>query len=257
MGGVGHASLFTTTSDLARFARMMLQRGELDGVRVFKPETVTLMTSVQSTAGPAKSRCEPSAGSSGARLGHRHAVSHATARLHAASRRAVPHRRLRSHRLDWAETRRWIDSFSRTFVIFLCNRKTSPLQGIPVGASDDHPVVNVSWDDAKAFCEWLCKKGGCTYRLPTDHEWSAAVGIGARESTVGTTPESLSAKIKDEYPWGRQWPPSEGAGNYADEDRRKRFPAEKTIEGYSDGFAGDSPGDELPAKRTGDLRPWR
>lgn len=45
MGGVaGHAGLFSTADDLARFARMLLQGGELDGVRVLKPETVALMT---------------------------------------------------------------------------------------------------------------------------------------------------------------------------------------------------------------------
>lgn len=50
MGGVaGHAGLFTTASDLARYARMLLNLGELDGVRIFKPETVKLMTSVQSS----------------------------------------------------------------------------------------------------------------------------------------------------------------------------------------------------------------
>src|ERR1700756_1514883 len=48
MGGVaGHAGLFTTASDLARFARMLLNGGELDGRRVFKSETVRLMTQVQ------------------------------------------------------------------------------------------------------------------------------------------------------------------------------------------------------------------
>lgn len=52
MGGVaGHAGLFTTAYDLARYARMMLNLGELDGVRIFKPETVKLMTSVQTPAG--------------------------------------------------------------------------------------------------------------------------------------------------------------------------------------------------------------
>lgn len=51
MGGVaGHAGLFTTAADLARFARMMLNKGELDGVRVLRPETVTAMTSIQSPA---------------------------------------------------------------------------------------------------------------------------------------------------------------------------------------------------------------
>ncbi len=48
MGGVaGHAGVFGTAADLARYARMMLHHGELDGVRIFKPETVALMTRVQ------------------------------------------------------------------------------------------------------------------------------------------------------------------------------------------------------------------
>lgn len=49
MGGVaGHAGLFSTAADLARFARMMLNQGHLEGARILKPETVKLMTSVQS-----------------------------------------------------------------------------------------------------------------------------------------------------------------------------------------------------------------
>lgn len=49
MGGVtGHAGLFSTIGDLARYSRMMLRQGELDGTRVLRPETVQLMTSVQS-----------------------------------------------------------------------------------------------------------------------------------------------------------------------------------------------------------------
>lgn len=47
MGGVaGHAGVFSTAADLARFARMMLNEGELDGTRVLQPETVRLMTRV-------------------------------------------------------------------------------------------------------------------------------------------------------------------------------------------------------------------
>jgi len=49
MGGVaGHAGLFSTAADLARYARMMINGGELDGTRLFKPATVRLMTTVQS-----------------------------------------------------------------------------------------------------------------------------------------------------------------------------------------------------------------
>jgi hypothetical protein len=37
--------------------------------------------------------------------------------------------------------------------------------------TDDHPVVNVSWNDAVKFAEWLSKKDGREYRLPTEAEW--------------------------------------------------------------------------------------
>jgi uncharacterized protein YbbC (DUF1343 family)/CubicO group peptidase (beta-lactamase class C family) len=46
MGGVaGHAGLFSTADDIARFARMLLRGGELDGARVLSPLTVARMTS--------------------------------------------------------------------------------------------------------------------------------------------------------------------------------------------------------------------
>ncbi|MDZ4801830.1 MAG: DUF1343 domain-containing protein [Bryobacteraceae bacterium] len=52
MGGIaGHAGLFSTAADLARFARMMLRGGELDGVRIFSPLTVEMFTSPASPAG--------------------------------------------------------------------------------------------------------------------------------------------------------------------------------------------------------------
>ena len=84
----------------------------------------------------------------------------------------------------------------------------------------DHPVVNVSWDDARAFCAWLTKKEraegrikvGQKYRLPMDAEWSAAVGL---EGEVGGSPRDKNSKIKGAYPWGTQWPAPKGAGNYS------------------------------------------
>ena len=57
---------------------------------------------------------------------------------------------------------------------------------------DDHPVVCVSWNDAVAFCQWLSKKEGKTYRLPTDREFEYAIRAGTKTHwSCGDTPESL------------------------------------------------------------------
>ena len=82
-----------------------------------------------------------------------------------------------------------------------------------------HPVASISWYDAKAFCTWLTEKerhastlnSSQEYRLPTDLEWSTAVGL---ENESGSTPLERDRKIADLYPWGTQWPPPHGAGNY-------------------------------------------
>jgi serine/threonine protein kinase/formylglycine-generating enzyme required for sulfatase activity len=112
--------------------------------------------------------------------------------------------------------------------------------GVQVSFAGNHPVCNVSWEDAKGFCAWLSKKEGRIYRLPTDREWSTAVGIADRED-ANATPASLSGKLPGEYLWGTQWPPPKRAGNFADMASGEKLPDLKIITGYMDGFATTAP----------------
>ena len=49
--------------------------------------------------------------------------------------------------------------------------------GKEVKQGPDHPVMNVSWDDAMGFCAWISAKEGRTYRLPKFREFDLAVVI--------------------------------------------------------------------------------
>jgi len=125
---------------------------------------------------------------------------------------------------------------------------------------DDHPVTNVTWDNAVAFCEWLTeldrKRGKLgkdkVYRLPTDHEWSCAVGIGKQEDP-NTSPQEKSAKIENAFPWGNSYPPKKGAGNYYGEEVSSdpESDGRKIIPDYNDGFLGTAPVGSFDANEFG------
>jgi formylglycine-generating enzyme required for sulfatase activity len=103
-----------------------------------------------------------------------------------------------------------------------------------------HPVVNVNWDDAAAFCRWLTEKeraagklsAGQEFRLPTDAEWSWAVGLPAES---GATPEAKNEKVGNVYPWGTGYPPPAGSGNYSGEGDGWYANRPVKIDGYTDG----------------------
>jgi formylglycine-generating enzyme required for sulfatase activity len=107
------------------------------------------------------------------------------------------------------------------------------------------PVVNVSWQEAAEYCNWLSQKDGLApayqlqggklvlaqpattgYRLPTEAEWEWA----ARANADGSLRK---------YPWGDALPVPAGAGNFAD---RQAQPLLQTfLETLDDGFAATAP----------------
>ncbi len=89
----------------------------------------------------------------------------------------------------------------------------------------DHPVLQVSWDDAQVFVRWLGNRVGKAYRLPYEAEYEYAARSGGK---------------KYKFSWGN----GEPSGNVADRSFKKVFKyvkPEQMFENYKDGYAFTAP----------------
>ena len=136
--------------------------------------------------------------------------------------------------------------------------KATHQSGTADGASlnnDNQPVVNISWDDAARYCNWLSQKDGLPnayreqggymvvvnpmtkgYRLPSEAEWAYVARVFGRPSA-------------DRYPWAGNYPPTIPAGNFADAQISDTLT--DTVPGYDDGYRGTAPVGSFPARPGG------
>ena len=104
-----------------------------------------------------------------------------------------------------------------------------------VGWEDDHggkratgnlPVVHVSWNDAKAYADWLSRETGKSYRLPSEAEFEYALRAGRASR----------------YPWGDGNPARALANLTGDKDRSATSRSwSKAFPDYDDGHWGPAP----------------
>ena len=143
---------------------------------------------------------------------------------------------------------------NREFLKFRSNHVSG--EGVhPSLAGDLNPVVNVSWEDAVEYCNWLSTQEGLPlayekkfekwqaisptpngYRLPTEAEWEWAIRYQARSTAMV-------------FPWGNNLPPRAESGNFADKSAIELVPS--IIPNYNDGFASTAPPGSFPANVLG------
>jgi formylglycine-generating enzyme required for sulfatase activity len=140
---------------------------------------------------------------------------------------------------------------------------------VPVGRGEgedaeesSHPVANVSHDDGVAFCAWLTKRDRASgligpqdeYRLPTDTEWSYAVGIGDKEDASASPKEKdWQTQLADIYPWGGSFTAaSQAAGTTPMKPRRpKAVTFGPSLMATDDGYATTAPVGSFKANSLG------
>jgi formylglycine-generating enzyme len=86
------------------------------------------------------------------------------------------------------------------------------------------PVVQMSWNDSKAFCDWLAKKSGRIVTLPTEAQYEYACRAGTTTA----------------YPWGESPDDGQGWANVGDQTYKNTIenaPANAVYFNWDDGYA--------------------
>lgn len=104
-------------------------------------------------------------------------------------------------------------------------------------AAADLPVIHVSWNDAKAYVDWLARETGQRYRLPTEAEFEYALRAGGDTA----------------YPWGNDQNPGRVVGNLTGDGDRSdsRRTWSNAFSNYADGHWGPAPVRTFPPNAFG------
>jgi len=107
------------------------------------------------------------------------------------------------------------------------------------------PVINVSWDDARAYAEWLSSQTGKSYRLPSEAEWEYACRAGTK------TPWAFGDELTEEQAnFGQKLKRTSEVGSYPANDWRIHDMHGNVWEWVEDvwhgSYSGDPPEDGTP-----------